>query len=134
MAPLSLVFWTIWLWHRGSIQWASNLCFCWYNICIYIWEVMMNIFLIFYQDVVTYLTIIMFHDRISITFVYSNIFRYVKICHPLKTLLHFGKRRTLAVIILIWVISIIFSVAWTNFTEVSMIFIFIISNKNLSIL
>ena len=89
----------------------------------------MNIFLIFYQDVVT---IIMFHDRISISFVYSNIFRYVKICHPLKTLLHFGKRRTLAVIILIWVISIIFSVAWTNFTEVSMIFIFIISNKNLS--
>ena len=91
----------------------------------------MNIFLIFYQDVVTYLTIIMFHDRISISFLYSNIFRYVKICHPLKTLLHFGKRRTLAVIILIWVISIIFSVAWTNFTEVSMIFIFIISNKNL---
>ena len=51
----------------------------------------------------------------------SATFRYIVICHPLKTWLHFGKVRTIAVIIWIWVISIVFSVAWTNFASVSKI-------------
>ena len=46
-------------------------------------------------------------------------FRYIAICHPLKTSWHAGKRQTTCIIISIWIFSIIFGLVWMPFATVS---------------
>ena len=46
------------------------------------------------------------------------IFRYLAICHPIKRKLHFGKRRSIACILSIWIFGLITAWCWTFFTQV----------------
>ena len=46
-------------------------------------------------------------------------FRYAAICHPMQVSLHSGKRKTFLTIVLIWIICLIPSFAWTHFSHVS---------------
>ena len=111
-----MAIWESWMWNCGNIQWASHLCFCWNNVCIHNWKVMGNINC---SSCNFYVLTIFDVFSLIYTYIFQPLLRYIVICHPLKTWLHFGKVRTIAVIIWIWVISIVFSVAWTNFASVS---------------
>ena len=47
-------------------------------------------------------------------------YRYVSICHPLKTDLHLSKAQTNVVIVVIWLLALVVAFFWTSFTEVKM--------------
>ena len=49
--------------------------------------------------------------------------RYAAICHPMQVSLHSGKRKTFLTIVLIWIICLIPSFAWTHFSHVSFFFL-----------
>ena len=45
-------------------------------------------------------------------------FRYTAICHPLKPSLHSGKRRTIYIIVAIWIICFVPSAWWLIYGKV----------------
>ena len=57
-----------------------------------------------------------FVRMISITI--DLMFRYTAICHPLKPSLHSGKRRTIYIILAIWIICMVPSAWWLIYGKV----------------
>ena len=47
-----------------------------------------------------------------------SIFRYIAICHPFRTNLRSGRRRSIYIIVATWIVGLIPSIAWTLFTRV----------------
>ena len=121
LALVSLVFWRVWLRCCGYPWGISHLRFCWNNDCLYHWKVIENTFSNVKIQVTTEVELNRYIVHINFDVFSLFIFRYLALCHPLKTSWHAGKGKTIVIIIGIWILSAILSFGWIPNTSVSIL-------------
>ena len=121
VARISMAVWGDWVSYFSDYRRTRDIRFCWNNVCIYDWKVgfhqTKNIFPSCLNSINT-LIIDKYYCVAFLTTV-SYFFRYLAICHPLKTSWHSGKSQTIVIILVIWILSLILSLVWICFTTVS---------------